>query len=107
VYVRTSADGATWFQAQTGPTGGYIFGSFPVAGKAQRVNLLDKMTENRVKPAGEWNVYEVRAVGKTLALWVNGAVVITYTECEVPRGFVGLEAEGYRIEFRNLKLKRF
>jgi hypothetical protein len=23
----------------------------------------------------------------------------------VPRGFVGLEAEGYLVEFRNLKLK--
>ena len=70
------------------------------------MNLRDKMTENRVKPVGEWNVYEVRAVGKTLTLWVNGAVVIEYTEWAVPRGYVGLEAEGYRIEFRNLRLKR-
>ncbi len=106
IYVRTSADASTWFQAQTGPAGGYIFGAFPVAGKSQRVNLRDKMTENRVTPAGEWNVYEVRGVGKTLTLWVNGAVVIDYTEWEVPRGYVGLEAEGYRIEFRNLKLKK-
>ncbi|MBE3135643.1 MAG: DUF1080 domain-containing protein, partial [Acidobacteria bacterium] len=78
-----------------------------VSGKPQRVNLREKMTENRVKPAGEWNVYEIRAAGKSLTLWVNGAVVNEYTECEVPRGFVGLEAEGYRIEFRNLRLKRF
>jgi len=107
VFVRTSADGTTWFQGQTTLAGGFLLGSFPVAGKAQRVNLRDKMTENRVKPAGEWNVYEIRAAGKTLALWVNGAVVNEYTECEVPRGFIGLEAEGYRIEFRNLRLKRF
>jgi len=105
VYVRTSADGAIWFQAQTGPTGGYLFGNAPVGGAPQRVNLRQQMTENRVKPAGEWNVYEVRAAGKTLALWVNGAVVNEYTECEVPRGYVGLEAEGYRIEFRVLKVK--
>lgn len=107
VYARTSADGAIWFQAQTGAAGGYLFGNAPVRGKPQRVNLREKMTENRVKPAGEWNVYEIRAAGKSLTLWVNGAVVNEYTECEVPRGFVGLEAEGYRIEFRNLKLKRF
>lgn len=107
VYARTSADGAIWFQAQTGAAGGYLFGNAPVSGKPQRVNLREKMTENRVKPAGEWNVYEIRAAGKSLTLWVNGAVVNEYTECEVPRGFVGLEAEGYRIEFRNLKLKRF
>ncbi|MBE3072276.1 MAG: DUF1080 domain-containing protein, partial [Acidobacteria bacterium] len=102
VYARTSADGAIWFQAQTGAAGGYLFGNAPVSGKPQRVNLREKMTENRVKPAGEWNVYEIRAAGKSLTLWVNGAVVNEYTECEVPRGFVGLEAEGYRIEFRNL-----
>jgi len=106
VFARTSADGAIWFQAQTGPGGGYLFGSAPVNGTMGRVNLRDKMIENRVKPAGEWNTYEIRAVGRTLALWVNGAVVNEYTACEVPRGYVGLEAEGYRIEFRNLKLKR-
>jgi hypothetical protein len=107
VFVRTSADGATWLQAQTGPAGGYLFGNVLVSGTAQRVNLRDKMKENRVAPAGEWNTYEIRAVGKALTLWVNGAVVSEYPECEVPRGFIGLEAEGYRIEFRNLKLKRF
>jgi hypothetical protein len=105
VFARASADGAVWFQAQTGPAGGYLFGAAPVGGKMGRVNLRDKMVENRVKPAGEWNVYEIKAIGKTLALWVNGAVVNEYTECEVPRGYVGLEAEGYRIEFRNMKLK--
>jgi hypothetical protein len=77
-----------------------------VNGKPGRVNLRDKMTENRVTPAGEWNTYEIRAVGRTMTLWVNGAVVNEYTECEVPRGHVGLEAEGYRIEFRNVKLKQ-
>ncbi len=105
IYVRTGADAASWIQAQTGPAGGYLFGSVTVGGKMGRVNLREEMTENRVRPAGEWNTYEIRAQGKTLTLWVNGAVVNEYTECEVPRGFVGLEAEGYRIEFRNLKLK--
>jgi hypothetical protein len=106
VFVRTSSDGATWLQAQTGPGGGYLFGSMPVDGKPGRVNLRDKMIENRVAPAGEWNTYEIRAVGKTVALWVNGAVVNDFASCDVPRGYVGLEAEGYRIEFRNLKVKR-
>ncbi len=106
VFVRTSADGAQWFQAQTGPGGGYLFGVVPAGGATGRVNLRNKMVENRVKPAGEWNTYEIRAAGKTLTLWVNGAIVNEYDACEVPRGYVGLEAEGYRIEFRNLKLKQ-
>jgi hypothetical protein len=107
VFVRTSADGTTWFQGQTTLAGGFLLGSAVVGGQAQRVNLREKMVENRVKPAGEWNTYEIKAVGRTLALWVNGMVVNEYTECDVPRGYVGLEAEGYRIEFRNLKLKKF
>jgi hypothetical protein len=107
VFVRTGPDGAIWIQAQTGPAGGYLFGNVLVGGTAQRLNLRDKMTENRVAPAGEWNTYEIRAVGKTVTLWVNGAAVNEYTECEMPRGHIGLEAEGYRIEFRNVRLKRF
>ena len=106
IYVRVSADGVLWHQAQTGPGGGYLFGNTLVEGTPQRVNLRQAMTENRVKPAGEWNTYEIRAVGKKVALWVNGAVTSEFTQCEVPKGHLGLEAEGYRIEFRNLKLKR-
>jgi hypothetical protein len=106
VFARASADGAIWHQAQTGTGGGYLFGNTLVDGKPQRVNLRDKMAENRVKPAGEWNAYELRASGKTMTLWVNGAVVSEFATCEVPRGFVGLEAEGYRVEFRNIKLKQ-
>jgi hypothetical protein len=105
VFVRTSADATSWHQAQTGSAGGWLFGNVMVDGKPQRVNLRQKMTENRVKPAGEWNVYELKATGKTIALWVNGAVTSEFTECAVPRGHVGLEAEGFRIEFRNLKVK--
>ena len=105
VFVRTGRDAVIWHQGQTGIAGGYLFGNTPVGGEVKRVNLRDKMTENRVKPIGEWNVYEMRCEGRKIALWVNGAVVNEFTECEVPKGYVGLEAEGFPIEFRNLKLK--
>jgi hypothetical protein len=105
VFARAGADGAVWHQAQTGTGGGYLFGATIVDGKPGRVNARDKMAANRVKPAGEWNVYEIRAAGKTMSLWVNGAVVSELSSLEVMRGFVGLEAEGYLVEFRNLKLK--
>ena len=105
IYVRTGPDGAIWHQAQTGAAGGYLFGSTLVNGALQRVNLRQSMSENRVRPAGEWNTYEIRAVGKRVTLWVNGAVTSEFTECEVPRGYIGLEAEGFRIEFRDIKVK--
>jgi hypothetical protein len=58
-----------------------------------------------VKPVGEWDTYEIRAVGPKMTLWVNGGVTTEITNLEVPKGFVGLEAEGYLIQFRNIKLK--
>jgi len=105
-FVRTSVDGKIWIQAQATLDGGYLFGNTLVKGSPQMVNLRQKMVENRVKPAGEWNVYEIRAAGRQITLWVNGAVVNDFLECEVPRGYIGLEAEGYRVEFRNVRLKR-
>jgi hypothetical protein len=105
IYVRASADGSIWHQAQTGPSGGFLFGNTLVNGTPQRVNLRDAMKENRVRPAGEWNTYEITAKGPTVSLWVNGAVTSTLEKLEVPRGYVGFEAEGYRIEFRNVKIK--
>jgi hypothetical protein len=63
------------------------------------------VTDGRVKPAGEWNTLEITARGKVLTLWVNGAVTCQFGDCGNPSGLVGLEGEGYRIEFRNLKVK--
>jgi len=65
----------------------------------------DDVGDGRVKPAGEWNTMEIAAQGKTLTLWVNGAVTCRFEDCGAPYGFVGVEGEGYRIEFRNLKVK--
>jgi hypothetical protein len=105
VFVRNNADGSIWHQAQTGQAGAYLFGNTPVNGEVKRINLRPQMTENRVKPVGEWNEFDITAKGRTISLAVNGKVVSEYTECEVPTGYVGLEAEGFHIEFRNLRIK--
>jgi hypothetical protein len=105
VLVRTAADQSVWHQAQVGGVrSGFLFGLTPVDGRPQRVNLSDRLTSFRVRAPGEWNVYEVAARGRTLSLWVNGAVT-SQLQVDVPRGYFGLEGEGWRIEFRNLKLK--
>jgi hypothetical protein len=105
VFVRSSADGKIWYQAQGTMAGGFLFGANPVNSAVTRFNLRQSMSENRVKPAGEWNTYELRAVGRQISLWVNGAVTSEFKECDVPRGYVGLEAEGYRVEYRNVQMK--
>lgn len=103
VFFRNNKDGTIWHQAQTSLSGGYIFGDTPVDGKVTRVNLQKQMTENRVKPAGQWNVYDIRCVGATCTLAVNGKVVNTL-QVAVEKGYVGLESEGYPIEFKDMKL---
>ena len=106
IYARNSADATVWHQAQTGDgSGGYLFGSTTAGGTTKGVNLSKQQSKSRVKPAGEWNVFEITCKGKEMTLWVNGDVTNRWLECEVPKGYVGLEAEGYRIEFRNVKLK--
>jgi hypothetical protein len=107
VYVRNSRDGAIWHQAQIGDaSGGYLFGETPGAGKQKKFFSLDKLVKDqRVKPAGEWNTLEITARGKVLTLWVNGAVTCQFEDCGQEKGYLGVEGEGYRIEFRNLKVK--
>lgn len=106
-YVRNSPDGAIWHQAQFGDAkDGYLFGETLAAdGTKKFFNLAKQVKDMRIKPAGEWNTLEVTARGKTLTLWVNGAVTCQFDNCGNPQGKLGLEAEGYRIEFRNLKVK--
>lgn len=103
--VRLSKLGELWVQAQTGPTGGFLFGTNLSDGAIRSFNLSKEMKENRVKPAGEWNLYEVRAQGDKITLSVNGMVVNEIGGIALRRGYIGLEAEGYEIAFRELKLQ--
>jgi len=105
VGVRLSSYGELWVQAQTGLAGGYLFGTNLSNGAIRGFNLSKEMKENRVKPAGEWNVYDVRVQGDTITLSVNGEVVNEIKGIALRRGYIGLEAEGYEITFRNLKLE--
>ena len=105
VYVRNSADGAVWHQAQVGSKNvGFIFGDTLVDGAKKRINIGGKVPQ-RGKEAGEWNTFEITCKGKMISLWVNGAVTCFWDDCQVASGYLGLEAEGWLIEFKNVKFK--
>ena len=104
VFFRNDSDGTIWHQANTTPEGGYLFGETLVDGKKTSFNETKEMTENRVKPAGEWNTYDIECRKDTCTLAVNGAVVNTL-HTEVTKGYVGLESEGFQIEFRKIELE--
>ncbi len=107
IYIRNSKDGAIWHQTQIGDgKDGYLFGQTAVNGYGKKnFNLSRQVTKSRIKPAGEWNTLEITARGPVLTLWVNGATQCEFNGCGLEKGFIGLEGEGYRIEFRNLQLK--
>lgn len=105
VFFRNDTDGTIWHQANTTPEGGYLFGETLVDGKKTSFNETKEMTENRVKPAGEWNSYDIECRKDTCTLAVNGAVVNTL-HTEVTKGYVGLESEGFQIEFRKIEVEK-
>ena len=63
-----------------------------------------KSIENRCKPKGEWNVYDVVAVDGTIKLSVNGKFVNGIGKASQKKGYLCLESEGAKIHFRNLRI---
>jgi hypothetical protein len=57
------------------------------------------------KPPGEWNEWRVLAVGDKLTLWCNGDKAWELTGFKPARGYLGLQAEGAAIDFKNLRIK--
>jgi 3-keto-disaccharide hydrolase len=67
------------------------------------------------KPFGRWNAYDIYCRGRTVEVWVNGVLQnrvsgVTFepgggTAEPGLRGAIGLQAEGYPVEFRDLWLR--
>ncbi|HVB29720.1 MAG TPA: DUF1080 domain-containing protein [Terriglobia bacterium] len=107
VFVRNNHNGVIWYQAQVGnSSGGYWFGYDNPAEKGPiGFNLRSRMAANPVKPAGDWNTFDIRCQGANIILKVNGTKTSEFDDCKNLRGYLGLEAEGSRIEFRNMRIK--
>jgi hypothetical protein len=63
-----------------------------------------KSIENRCKPRGEWNTYDVVAVDGTIKLSVNGKFVNGISKSSQRKGYLCLESEGAKIHFRNIRI---
>lgn len=64
--------------------------------------LISKLKESSEKPAGEWNSYDILCKGNTIELRVNGKLQNVAGNCSVTEGGIGLQAEGSKIQFRNI-----
>jgi hypothetical protein len=100
---------------------GYNSGFYVRSGRAVNVNQINlaekdcghlmisgtggKAVPDLQKPAGEWNEWRALAVGPKLTFWCNGQMAWEVTDFKPGRGYLGLQAEGAAIDFRNIRIK--
>ena len=84
---------------------------------ANQINLAQKSAGNLIgnkggpgvpqlqKPPGEWNQWRVVANGDKLTFWCNDKQAWELTGFKPARGYLGLQAEGAAIDFKNLRIK--
>ncbi len=87
----------------------YVHGELFGAGQTKTIpdnprGERSKSIENRCLGVGEWNRYTVVCIDGTIKLSVNGKYVNGIRESSQRKGYLCLEAEGARIEFRNLQV---
>ncbi|WP_308189679.1 PKD domain-containing protein [Nocardioides sp. cx-169] len=77
--------------------------------KTGSVYNFDREDRRNAKPNGEWNDYEIRVVGQTYVMTLNGVEVNRYTSdgSRGTTGFVGLQNHGTpdTVSFRNVQIK--
>jgi hypothetical protein len=99
---------------------GYNSGVYVRSGRAVNANQINlaqkdaghllggppgaKAVPDLQKPPGEWNEWRVRAVGDKLAFWCNGQSAWEIEGFKPRHGYLGLQAEGAAVDFRNIRI---
>jgi hypothetical protein len=68
--------------------------------------VVPKLHPSNEKPAGEWNSFDITCKGNTVEIKVNGLLQTTATDCTLTKGAIALQAEGCKIQFRNLWIEK-
>lgn len=63
---------------------------------------IPKMQPSSEKPVGEWNTLLVKCTKNSMTVYINGVLQNVVTELTKTKGYIGLQAEGREMEFRNL-----
>jgi hypothetical protein len=58
-----------------------------------------------VKPTGEWQVFEIEAVGDRVTARLNGVLVLDARGIVNPRGFIGIQGETGTLEYRAIEIQ--
>jgi len=65
-----------------------------------------KLHPTNEKNPGEWNSYDIVCKGSTVEVIVNGLLQNTAKNCSMTKGSIGLQAEGSKIQFRNIWIEK-
>ena len=68
--------------------------------------IASKMKPSGENKAGEWNSYDIVCKGNTVEVKVNGVLLNYATDCSEAKGGIGLQAEGSKIQFRNIWIEK-
>lgn len=100
IYLRAGREGSPF------PERGYQANL--LQGREGHINNLDgAKADGLVKPAGQWNTFDITAVGETVSLRINGKPAYTVNGATIPRGYIGLQVEvpkGGQFLVRNVRV---
>jgi hypothetical protein len=68
--------------------------------------IYDLAAPNKVasNPVGEWNAYEIHAVGQSYKIILNGSEVTDFIGSRSTEGYVGLQDHNGTVTFRNIRI---
>jgi len=111
------------FRSKRLPEGHHVSGFQADAAEGWWMTLYDEARRNKplVKPdpkalekvlkPGEWNAYEVKAIGNDITLSLNGVKMVEYTETDpdiAKSGIIATQIHGgdpMEVQFRNMRIK--
>lgn len=96
-YIRALDRGAPW--PKVGIQVNLLTGR-----EGEGVGLKDAKAKPDLIKKGDWNLFVIRAQGRTVSLKANGQEVWTSEDPSPRDGHFGFQAEGKRVEFRNVKV---
>lgn len=111
VLVHLNKPDAIWptcfeCQLKTG-NAGQVVGmglDIPAAPMVTNRKRAPRFAESSEKPFGEWNTYEIYCRGDTIEVFVNGVRQNKVEKLPVSAGAIGLQLEGFDVDFRNVWL---
>jgi hypothetical protein len=68
--------------------------------------IAAKMEASSEKQPGEWNSADITCKGDNITIFINGVLQNQASKCSNTSGGIGLQAEGSKIQFRNIWIEK-